>query len=154
MKKMYNKTVRGYYVMSVVLGLLLALSVALALEVALLDAMMSSSSEVADTLDKAWMYLPLGLENVFYGTQRQAILMVTTAIMTVVVFVRMSATKGSRTKMLQAVAVAILVLLLMLAYRYALRSRISDALALVPVLLMVIPLIILRKTQQPFETGI
>lgn len=156
MKKMYEKTVRGYYVMSVVLGLLLALSVATMLEVAVLDAISAASGQMNAFWDDVWGYLPLNLCNYFWQPEISCrnlnILAVTASILTVGIFVRMSGTKGSRTKMLQAIATAILALLMMLAYAYATRGWIRNAaLAIVPILLMVIPLTILRKAQQPVD---
>lgn len=156
MKKMYEKTVRGYYVMSVVLGLLLALSVATMLEVAVLDAISAASGRMNAFWDDVWGYLPLNLCNYFWQPEISCrnlnILAVTASILTVGIFVRMSGAKGSRTKMLQAIATAILALLMMLAYAYATRGWIRNAaLAIVPILLMVIPLVILRKTQQPVD---
>lgn len=156
MKKMYEKTVRGYYVMSVVLGLLLALSVATMLEVAVLDAISAASGRMNAFWDDVWGYLPLNLCNYFWQPEISCrnlnILAVTASILTVGIFVRMSGTKGSRTKMLQAIATAILALLMMLAYAYATRGWIRNAaLAIVPILLMVIPLTILRKAQQPVD---
>lgn len=159
MKKMYDKTLRGYYVMSVVLGLLLAVAVATMLEVVVLDGISASSGRLNMALDDLWGYLPLNLCNIFWNAGLRLrylnVLMVTTAIMSVGIFVRMSGTKGSRAKILQAMSVAILALLLMLAYGWATRRWIANAaLALVPVVLMVIPLTILRKTQQPVEGGL
>lgn len=54
MKKMYEKTVRGYYVMSVMLGLLLALSVATMLEVAVMDAIRIVPDRMNAFLDDVW----------------------------------------------------------------------------------------------------
>lgn len=157
MKKLYDKTIGGYYVMSVVLGLLLALSVATMLEVAALDAAVATSGQMSVFWDDVWGYLPLNLCNWIWrpeiGTRNLNILMVTASIMSVGLFVRMSGTKGSRTKILQTVSVALLALLLMLAYGYATRGWIRNAvLAMAPVLLMVIPLVILRKTQQEHKS--
>lgn len=157
MKKLYDKTIGGYYVMSVVLGLLLALSVATMLEVAVLDAIGVTSGQMSVFWDDVWGYLPLNLCNWIWrpeiGTRNLNILMVTASIMSVGLFVRMSGTKGSRTKILQTVSVALLALLLMLAYGYATRGWIRNAaLAMAPVLLMVIPLVILRKTQQEHKS--
>lgn len=158
MKKLYDKTIGGYYVMSVVLGLLLALSVATMLEVAVLDASVISIRMEMDMFwDDVWGYLPLNLCDWFWrpeiGTRNLNILMVTASIMSVGLFVRMSGTKGSRTKILQTVSVALLALLLMLAYGYATRGWIQNAvLAMAPVLLMVIPLTVLRKTQQEHKS--
>ncbi len=156
MKKMYDIIVRGYYVMSVVLGVLLALSLAMALEVLVLDAASAAldvSDEAWEAWDRAWCFLPLGVCDVFYltiGSYWQNVLMVTLSILTVGYFVRMSGSKNSRTKILQTVAVALFVLLLMMAYRYAFHQSYlaNGALALVPVVLMAIPLTILKKTQQ------
>lgn len=159
MKKMYEKTFRGYYVMSVVLGLLLALAVATMLEVAVLDAVDAAATlDEIDLWDNVWGYLPLNLCDWFWrsdmGLRNLNVLAVTASVLTVGIFVRMSGTKGSRTKILQAVATALLALLLALAYGYATRGWIRTAsLALVPVLLMVVPLTILRKTQQPVDGG-
>lgn len=158
MKKMYEKTIRGYYVMSVVLGLLLALSVATMLEVAVLDMISAGSGQVTVFWDDFWGYLPLNLCDYFWRPEIHCrnlnILAVTASILTVGIFVRMSGTKGSRTKILQAIATAVLALLLMLAYAYATRGWIRNAaLAVVPILLMVIPLMILQKTQQPMKEG-
>lgn len=152
MKKMYDRTFGGYYVMSVILGLLLAVSVATMLEVAVLDAISAASGRMNAFWDDVWGYLPLNLCDWFWRpeirTRNLNVLAVTTSVLTVGIFVRMSGTKGSRTKMLQAVATAILALLLMLAYGYATRGWIRNAaLAVVPVLLMAVPLTILRKTQ-------
>ncbi len=159
MKKMYDKTFRGYYVMSVVLGLLLALSVATMLEVMVLDASRNAVSDQATVFwGDVWAYLPLNLCDLFWRpemrTRNLNILMVTTAVLSVGIFVRMSGTSKSRTKILQAIATALLAVLLMLAYGYATRGWIRNAaLAMVPVVFMVIPLTILRKTQLPFENG-
>lgn len=156
-KSIYNATFEGYYVMSVVLGLLLALSVATMLEVAVLDAISAASGRMNAFWDDVWGYLPLNLCDWFWRpeirTRNLNVLAVTASVLTVGIFVRMSATKNSRTKMLQATATAVLALLLMLAYGYATRGWIRNAaLAAIPVLLMVIPLLILRKTQMPHES--
>lgn len=153
MKKMYEKTIRGYYVMSVVLGLLLALSVATMLEVAVLDAISAASDQMSAFLDDAWGYLPLNLCNWFWrpeiGTRNLNILMVTTSIMSVGIFVQMFGTKDARSKISQAVATMLLAVLMMLAYGYATRGWICNAaLAMVPVILMVIPLMMLKRWRQ------
>lgn len=160
MKKMYEKTIRGYYVMSVVLGLLLALSVATMLEVAVLDAISAASDQMSAFLDDAWGYLPLNLCNWFWrpeiGTRNLNILMVTTSIMSVGIFVQMFGTKDARSKMSQATATALLTVLMMLAYGYATRGWICNAaFAMVPVILMVIPLMMLKRwrQRQPAEDG-
>lgn len=74
------------------------------------------------------------------------ILMVTTSIMSVGIFVQMFGTKDARSKIGQAVATMLLAVLMMLAYGYATRGWICNAaLAIVPVLLMVIPLLMLKR---------
>lgn len=156
MKKMYEKTIRGYYVMSVVLGLLLALSVATMLEVAVLDAISAASGRMNAFWDDVWGYLPLNLCNWFWRpeirTRNLNILMVTTSIMSVGIFVQMFGTKDARSKISQAVATMLLAVLMMLAYGYATRGWICNAaLAMVPVILMVIPLMMLKRWRQPVE---
>jgi len=156
MKKLYNKQIIGYYVMSVVLGLLLALSIATVLEVAVLDGIPQSDGALTDALDAAWGYLPLNLCNFFWTEENDLrnlyILMVTVSVLTVGIFVRMAGGKNSRTKVLQALSTAFFALLVMLAYGYATRGWIANrALAVVPVLLLVIPLTILKTTQQPHD---
>lgn len=154
MKKMYEKTIRGYYVMSVVLGLLLALSVATMLEVAVLDAISAASGRMNAFWDDVWGYLPLNMCNWFWRpeirTRNLNILMVTTSIMSVGIFVQMFGTKDARSKISQATATALLAVLMMLAYGYATRGWICNAaLAMVPVILMVIPLMMLKRWRQP-----
>lgn len=156
MKKMYEKTIRGYYVMSVVLGLLLALSVATMLEVAVLDAISAASGRMNAFWDDVWGYLPLNLCNWFWRpeirTRNLNILMVTTSIMSVGIFVQMFGTKDARSKISQATATALLAVLMMLAYGYATRGWICNAaLAMVPVILMVIPLLMLKRWRQPVK---
>ena len=153
MKKLYNVTLRGYYVMSVILGFILALSVGMALEVTVLDASWAVTGAMEDVLDKVWCFLPLGVCDFFYyhgGYHWQYICMVVTAIMAVSMFVQMAGTAKSRTKILQTVATALFVLFLLMAFRWAIHATYyrKGALALVPVFLMVIPLMILRNTQR------
>ena len=67
MKKMYERTVRGYYVISVVLGLLLALAIGAMLEVAVLDAVTAASTmDEVSMWGGLWGYLPLNLCNWFW----------------------------------------------------------------------------------------
>lgn len=154
MKKMYDKTFGGYYVMSVIAGLLLAFAVMAMLDVAMIDAVRLASEGLLDTLDVAWTFLPLrAFGDLSTATAPLSLAMVMAAIPAVGIFVRMSGSKSGRTKMQQATATAFLAMLLMLAFAWVLhpwgRNR---ALALVPVLLMIIPLVTLKRTQQEHKS--
>lgn len=156
MKKLYDQVWRGYYVLSVVVGFLLAVSIAMVLEVGALGAMTNASGATLDFLDNLWEYLPLNLCNILWDDKTENLslnlMMVTASVASVAMFVRMSGGKNSRTKILQTLATTLLALCLMLAYAYATRGWIvNPAVAVVPVLLMVVPLTILRKTQLPLD---
>ncbi len=64
-KRCMTRPLRGYYVMSVVLGLLLAVAAATMLEVVVLDGISASSGRLNMALDDLWGYLPLNLCNIF-----------------------------------------------------------------------------------------
>jgi len=158
MKKMFNKTVKGYYVMSIILGALLALSIATMLEVAVLDLPVSLAEELglksmmgySDFWSDLWCLLPLGICDAFYltiGSHWQNVMMVTTTILAVFIYVQMYGTKDSRTKTNQAWSFAVLLLLVATAYRYAFHSArlLNGALALVPVVGMIIPFMNLKR---------
>jgi len=158
MKKMFNKTVKGYYVMSIMLGVLLALSIATMLEVAVLDLPVSLAEELglkstmgySDFWSDLWCLLPLGICDAFYltiGSYWQNVMMVTTTILAVLIYVQMYGTKDSRTKTNQAWSFTVLLLLVATAYRYAFHSAhlLNGALALVPVVGMIIPLMNLKR---------
>lgn len=157
MKKLYEKTIRGYYVMSVVLGLLLAVAFGTMLEVAVLDAVAESDSERVVTFwDNVWGYLPTNLCDYFWRPEIRLrylnILMVTTSVMSVAIFVHMYGTKNARSKITQAVATMLLSVFLMLTYGYATRGWIPNAaLAMLPALMTVIPLLMLKRSRQPVD---
>lgn len=150
MKKLYDRTIGGYYVMSVIAGLLLAFTVMAMLDVATIDGVWLVSGGSLDMLEMVWTFLPLRMfGDLSTATAPLSLAMVMAAIPAVGIFVRISGSKASRTKMQQAMATAFFVLLLMLAFAWVLhpwgRNR---AFALVPVLVMVIPLMALKRTQQ------
>ncbi len=156
MKKLYDRTIMGYYVMSVVTGLLMAFAVAMLLEIAVVSGTMhTNSKEILDWLDAVWKYLPLHWCDDFYGpAQRYWHLGAVACLVTSVgFFVRMPRTEDGHKKVLQTLSVALLVILLMLTYEYSVRGWIANAaLAAIPGLLTAFPFFILRKTQLPHES--
>lgn len=164
MKKMYDKTCRGYYVMSVVLGLLLALAVASMMEVFVLYAQSTSlslydDSEMHTFFSDLWGYLPLNLCDLFWRPVARLrylnIFMTTTTIISVGLFVGMAGGKNCkhvRAKVQQTMAVALLALFVALAYGYATRGWIENAaLAAAPALATAIPWIMLKGSREPYE---
>lgn len=164
MKKLFDKTLGGYYVMSVVLGLLLAVSLGTLMEVFVLCAPSTlpeglpyeKISEIYDQWDYAWTFLPIRLCNVLFASNLKGhglfyieLVMVGSTLLSVVLFVMMGSGKRWRSKVFQAMGVALLVLFVLTAYSIISRPRAENAaLAVLPILLTVIPLLLLKRSRE------
>lgn len=158
MKKLSEKTIKGYYLTSVVLGLLLAATLGLILEMFVLD--MGRSIYDSAFWDNAWQFLPIRLCNVLYhratGTLYLNLLTVLVTMVTVWLSTQVIGGKNWRTKMLQATAISLLALLILTALACAmahLRDEFGTT-SVIPVLAMAIPFAVLKKTRMPMpESG-
>lgn len=115
--------------------------------------------EIDKALDDTWPYLPMArLYDVMFdvkkGQNNGSICMVVAAIVSVVLSVMImegkSANKAWRQKMLQAIGIGALIVLASMTGQYAwLRSygEMSTPVVLIPVILMTVPLVMLKKTR-------
>lgn len=199
-KKIFNVTIGGYYVVSIVLGIAMALTVCLmALDVwsyaydrtgvlynavwekydgdyrnnntTLKQAFAGPSAQAAwakvdsqyDFLEMAWLYMPMQrlFDDLYvlriHGDSYSYLPMllmasgVVTVFLSVVIMEGKSANKAWRQKMHQAFGWGTLIILLNLAYWYARRRMYGDiptGVVLVPIVLLAVPLLILKKTRQ------
>ena len=199
-KKLFNVTVGGYYICSIVLGIAMALTISMILcdvwdgeyeqykfeertvqqqypdGKFFLEGIMYPSDD-ADTR-VAWLALQKKRDSLMerrtyipmvdlwsdmqvyshysdysrnYGAFCLTAMAVITVILSVAIMEGKSANKAWRQKMLQAGGCSMLIIFLDLAFRYAIErsyGNMSTFVALVPVVLLVIPLFILKKTRQ------
>lgn len=198
MKKLFNVTIGGYYLCSMVLGFAMAVTVCMAVcdtwnyaysRVMILEDVVreeyggryafsregsvikagpiSEEAEVAwskvesksDFLDDIWLYMPTeSLYDALYvghGHTYVPIVLVlsgaVTVLLSVLIMEGKSANKAWRQKMHQASGWGMLIVLSNLAYWYAVRrvyGDLSTLTVLIPLMLLVVPLLILKKTRQ------
>lgn len=197
-KKMFNATIGGYYLVSIILGIVMMFTVSLMLcdlwdylydsyyesrELAMeqygatwtesgyvitdsdaeAQAVQKDLNDRDTALESAWSFLPMtklwnmmyvpgknGLSGRNYGPVWMTVFAVITVIFAVMIMEGKSMNKAWRLKMIQAVSIAATLLLFSSALKCAqMRSygRSSTVDMVVPVILLIIPLIVLRKTQ-------
>ena len=159
MKKFFNVVVRGYFVCSLVLGVLMHLLVLLVPHN--LNSWYSMRHRFWEYDEMAiWAYLPTsGLYDALYGgnVQCDSIVIAALAIIVVTLFVMMTDGEGLssawRTKFLQAIGFAGVLTCWNLTFKYAITSMwtwtgIHPLMIFVPVIVMIIPLMVLIKTRQ------
>lgn len=177
-KKIFNATIGGYYVVSIILGIAIALTVGMmvmdawdyALDIGRSkDSLATLKGGLAwdEFLDEAWLYLPMtGLYGMLYGGEYSdtgrylygynyapVVLMVSAVVvvfLSVMIMEGKSANKAWRQKMHQACGWGLLIILMDLAFWYARRrmyGSIPTGVVLVPVILLIIPFLVLKKTR-------
>ncbi len=166
MKKLYDKQIGGWYVMSIITALVATLAIVLILEEAVYSAYYAAGGWQAVraedpnalTIEAVTDYLPWLhlIDVVFYPFMSYTLLMAVTTVLAVWSFVYMAGTKNHRSKVGQTVWFTWLLLCLVLAYNYARRESGPEGnplIVLIPVIAMVPAFILLRKLRQPQAPG-
>jgi len=155
-KKLFNVTVGGYYMASVVLGMLMMLAMSVVMELSLTDWAFSEGDLYGsrlETYDLLWEHLPLTICDWLWGIGPRYIagkvIGIVTAFLSVWLVVTISLSKNWRTKVLQATSWCILGLLATSAIRSVLYTDIANISWLLAVVLLAIPMVILGKTRMP-----
>jgi len=190
-KKLFNVTVGGYYLVSLILGAAIALTIGtvtcnawlsrsdqiwrmrdaieerypLGSELSPYDSYEYKKIDEADeALNDMWPYLPMAnLYDMMYDVEAKrdngaicmAVSVLVSVILSVMIMEGKAVNRAWRQKMLQAIGIGMLIVLLSLTWRYAwLRSygEMSTLTVLVPVVLMIVPLVMLKKTRVRKET--
>lgn len=154
MKKMYEMTVRGYYLVSIVLGVLLAAALQLLYELICVETLYPFGRSVF-----SWMMFDLELPWMFFGDFASSpegwwehilpfrVAAVVLVLVLIAMWVLLMSGKNWRTKALHAIMVAALVRLVTSTINLAYYERTSIETLLMMAMLTVIPLLVLKRTR-------
>lgn len=154
MKKLFDVTVKGFYVMSGVFGVLLATILQLLYELSCIETLFGRPSFVHYVIDLPWLFL-----GNFSGSKedwwvhivpaRVAAAFMMIALIIMLIFIVSG--KNWRTKMIHAIMVALLLWLIVATIAMAYYGYVSIGTLSLLAVLTVIPLFVLNRTRMPVK---